>query len=120
MVCVAQFLPNVQNFAEAASNGVHIFDIIKRVSQDYNDYKINILFCPISKHKLMHQVMKVRNHKLSQVISNSIMLLLLILQDKKHPYDLFLSAQYFHINASLSFRCSRNYHYKFHLVKQLL
>jgi len=31
-MCIAQLIPNIQNFAEAAGSGIHVFDIIERVS----------------------------------------------------------------------------------------
>lgn len=42
-MCIAQCIPNVQNFAEAASSGVHVLDIINRVSEEIIDDRDNHL-----------------------------------------------------------------------------
>ena len=41
-MCIAQFIPNIQNFAEAAGSGVHVLDIIDRVRRCHYTYQIFI------------------------------------------------------------------------------
>jgi len=51
-MCIAQLIPNIQNFAEAAASGLHIFDIIERVRRYHLNYQINKLFISYQQTKI--------------------------------------------------------------------